>query len=250
MKSLNTKQVTWATIHNTYEELNKSIRVHAKAITRLEPQLASLFVSQDHHVPEKFNKHLSIIDGLYNKSILLDNIAQDIRLGFSEDEKRVASIMSKIINLKQYAHKKSCQALDIMKGYCAKSQPPFYSLLVERTSKSLAACKLEYSDVEQFSLARRINDTDGNLKGSQYGNYFRFNNVVDKSGFTHPSLYVVVTCTIDKYGRFMMRLSIQLEFKVLGRFKGKYDVSSPKQIAELLRKELAALNLTEEAKHE
>jgi hypothetical protein len=191
-----------------------SLRRETKWLTKEEAG----FVAAYSHPPVKVNKHLDVLHELFDKVEQLDSILAMLVSGFGHMPKAQA-LISRLQALIAYTKNKVDKALSQLSLAVDRHQPEFFQRVCQALMGQINRLG-GYSSCTPMSLLRVVVDhSTGKPKGTQFSTYLCFKDLVDATGYCHQRYHVVVSCVVDKFGRYSMNYALQPNILLPGRFR-------------------------------
>ena len=186
------------------------------------------FVASYRHPPAKVNNPLTVLHDLFDKVEQLESIYAMLVSGFSSMPK-AGALIARTQSLVTYTRNKVDKALASLSEAVEKHQPEFYQKVCAALFKRVGK-QTGYASVTPMSMLRAIVEpgTD-KVVATQFSTYLCFRDLVDASGYVHDRYHVVLSCVVDKFGRFTMNYSLQSKLLLPGRFRSNSMFETPKQ---------------------
>lgn len=191
------------------------------------PEMASTFLAGFSHPNSNLNRHLEVLNELFDKADMLDSIYSLLVSGFALVPK-AQPLITRVHTLITYTKKRVDKALLAMSSGVEKHAPLYFARCVKSITKAVAAYSGQYESMNLLNLMRVVTSkVTGDTKGTQFSVYLCFSGITDSNGYKHEKYHVVLSCVVDKFGKFTMSLALQPTLLLPGKFRSTDVFTSP-----------------------
>lgn len=198
------------------------------------------FLASYSHPPAKVNKHLAVLHELFDKADQLESIHAMLVSRFS-DMARAQPLINRTAALLSYTRGKVEKALSQLSAAVEKHRPEFYGACCDTIYQRASLLKGVRSLKPVNMLRVMVDPATDRVTGTQFSTYLCFKNLKDDSGYVHARYHVVISCLVDKFGRYAMNYVLQPNLLLPGRFRAHNTFNTPaegwKMILNSLREE-------------
>lgn len=193
------------------------------------PEHAAVFLSSFSHPPAKVNRHLDILNELFDKVETLESIYAMLVSGFSAMRK-AGPIVDRVQQLVLYMKARVDKALQSLSAAVQRYQPEYFALCCSNIVAHVTGGRpLDCEDVHTINMMRVVLHADGQQTlGTQFTTYLCFRGLVDSKGYPHDRYHVALSCIVDRYGKFTMNYALQPQLLLPGKFRSTDTFSDVK----------------------
>lgn len=184
------------------------------------PEHAAVFLSSFSHPPAKVNRHLGVLNELFDKVETLESIYAMLVSGFSTMRK-AGPIVDRVQALVLHMKARVDKALQSLSAAVVRYQPEYFGHCCQQVlSKVTGGKPVDCEDLNVINMMRVVvHPQTGDTLGTQFTTYLCFKGLVDSKGYSHDRYHVALSCVVDRYGKFTMNYALQPQLLLPGKFR-------------------------------
>lgn len=184
------------------------------------PEHAAVFLSSFSHPPAKVNRHLDVLNELFDRVETLESIYAMLVSGFATMRK-AGPIVDRVQQLVVYMKARVDRALAGLSAAVERYQPEYFGHCCQQVLSQLTGGRpFECDDLHTINMMRVVVHPDsGQTLGTQFTTYICFKGLVDSKGYSHDRYHVALSCVVDKFGKFTMNYALQPQLLLPGKFR-------------------------------
>lgn len=215
-------------VDNTLVTSRADIREITQRLSKSRPLYTETagFLASYSHPPAKVNKHLAVLHELFDKADQLESIHAMLVSRFS-DMARAQPLINRTAALLAYTKGKVEKALAQLSTAVEKHRPEFYGACCDALYQRASLLKGARFLKPIHMLRVMVDPSTDKVTGTQFSTYLCFKNLKDDSGYVHARYHIVISCLVDKFGRYAMNYALQPNLLLPGRFKAHNTFNTP-----------------------